>query len=183
MNLKPVIEQIQNLCPSFKSVSGSAEIDLDKKASVSLPAAFVVMLDETGETVELEGNEYTQEITESFAVLVVLDNRTDDRGQDAMDWLDSIRAELFKALVNWCPDEVHDEIRFNRGYVSQMNADQLFYVYEFDTYTTLTKEDTWQQVMYESLSPIKKMHADIDLVPKDGRIEAEFEVNFQKDGA
>lgn len=183
MNLKPIIEQIQNYCPSFKSVSGAAEINLDKKASVALPAAFVVMLDETGETVETEGNDYLQEITESFAVLVVLDNQTDERGQDAMDLLDPIRAELFKALVNWCPDEFHDEIRFNRGYLTQMNGDQLFYAYEFYTYTTLAKEDTWQQVMYESLGPLKKVHSGIDLQPTDGRIEAEFEVNFEKDGA
>ena len=67
--------------------------------------------------------------------------------------------------------------------MTQMNGDQLFYAYEFDTYTTLAKEDTWQQVMYENLGPLKKVHSGIDLQPTDGRIEAEFEVNFQKDGA
>ena len=183
MNLSPIIEQIQELCPTFKRVAATAEIDLDKKVSVPLPAAFVVMLDERGEIVEVTGNEYMQEITESFGVVVILDNRKDKRGQEAMTLLDPIRAELFRALVNWCPDDCHDEIRFNRGYLVNMNPDLLFYAFEFETYTTLTKDDTWNKVWYDSLGPIKKLHADIDLVPTDGRIEAGFEVDFEKNGA
>lgn len=37
--------------------------------------------------------------------------------------------------------------------------------------------------MYEGLGPLKKVHSGIDLQPTDGRIEAEFEVDFEKDGA
>lgn len=183
MNLSPIIEQIQELCSTFKRVAATAEINFDKKVSVPLPAAFVVMLDERGEIVEVTGNEYQQEITESFGVVVVLDNRKDRRGQDAMALLDPIRAELFRALVNWCPDQYHDEIRFSRSYLVSMNPDVLYYAFEFDTYTTLTKDDTWNKVWYDSLGPIKKVHADIDLQPIDGRIEAGFEVDFEKNGA
>lgn len=183
MNLTPIIEQIQKYCPTFKVVAGAAEVNIDKKVSVSLPAAFVVMLDESGEPVETEGNEYLQEITENFAVMVVLDNQKDRRGQSAIEQLDSLRAELFKAIVNWCPDQYHDEIRFNRGYLVQMHPDLIYYAYEFMTYTTINKSDTWQQVMYDSLGPLKTVHADIDVQPTDGRIEAGFEISFDKDGA
>lgn len=184
MKLAPIIQQIQAYCPSIKLSAGAVSVNLKGNfSSASLPAAFVVRLDETAEVPSDAGNSYQQEITENFGVLLVLDNRGVDsaRGQTAADTLDTIRNELFAALVDWCPDDEHDEIRFDRGYLLSMDDDLLFYVYEFATFTTITKADTWNDKRYrEILGPFETVDMDVDLSPPDGRIEAEVEIDLTK---
>ena len=101
MKLAPIVAQSRRECKSFPQVAGAITDQL--KSSISqgtLTAAYVVRLDEDAEIVDDLGNEYYQELTEYFAVVVFLANN-DPRGQSAADRLDDIRAELFKALLRW----------------------------------------------------------------------------------
>lgn len=184
MKLDPIVAQIQRECKSFTQVAGAITDQL--QASISqgaLPAAYVVRLDEDAEIVEDMGNQYYQELTEYFAVVVFLAN-SDPRGQTAADKLDDIRAELFKALLRWEMDEAHDKIEYNGGSLLELTRDRLIYSFQFKTYTTIQIEDTWQQVAYERLGPLEGVDVDVDEIgPRhkkpDGTPEAELQINFK----
>lgn len=190
MKISPIVQQILNECRSFKQVAGTINQELLQTvvSQKALPAAYVVRLDEDAEIAEVTeyGNDYLQELTEHFGVMVFLDN-SDNRGQTAADKLDDIRAELFKALCGWCPSEAHDPIEYEGGTLQALTRDRLIYFFEFKATTTLTKEDTWQQVSYERLGTFDRAHIDVDVIREDtqkpdGNIEAELEINL-KDGA
>lgn len=185
MKLAPIIAQILAECPSFTQVAGALTDDLEKVISQGkLPAAYVVRLDEDGEILEDMGNECYQEITEYFAVVLILKNNDPDRGQEAADQLDDLRAELFKALLRWCPDEAHDKIEYTGGSLVALTRDRLIYSYQFKTFTTVQKEDTWQQVAYERMGPFKGVDIDVDEIgPRehkpDGTPEARIKIETQ----
>lgn len=186
MKIAPIVNQILAECPSFKQVAGTISQEL-LEGVVSqkvLPAAYVVRLDEDAEIAEASeyGNEYHQELTEHFGVVVFLGN-ADKRGQAAADQLDDLRAELFKALCGWCPSECHDPIEYEGGTLQTLTRDRLIYFFEFKTTTTVTKEDTWQQVAYERLGTFDRVSVDIDTIDldtgrPDGVIEAKLEIDL-----
>lgn len=187
MKIDPIIKQIQTYCPSFKLVAGALTVEL--KAAVSdgedkLPAAYVVRLDESGEYNDGLSNDYRQEIEEQFGVLVFVNNRKQDvRGQRAADQLEDLRAELFKALLQWCPSEAHDPIEYVGGSVQSIDKDRIAYAFEFKTTTVMTIEDSWRQVEYDAMPRLTKVHVDVDKIEDpdekpDGEIEAGFDVNF-----
>ena len=175
--------QLQAECNLFSQVAGALTDDLAQVISQSkLPAAYVVRLDEDGEIIEDVGNEYYQEITEYFAVVVILDNK-DQRGQFVADLLDDIRAELFRALLRWQPDEDHDKIEYSGGTLMENTRDRIIYSFQFKTYTTIQKEDTWQKVAYERMQMIKGVDVDIDEIgPRkhkpDGTPEAQLKIDL-----
>lgn len=190
MKLSTIVKQIQAECPSFKQVAGTISQELLQSvvSQAALPAAYVVRLDEDAEIAEVTeyGNEYRQELTEHFGVVLFLSNR-DPRGQTASDLLDDYRAELFKALCGWCPSDAHDPIEYEGGTLQVLTRDRLVYLFEFKTTTTVGKEDTWQQVSYDRLGSLDGVSIDVDVIrddtkKPDGQIEAELDINF-KDGA
>ncbi len=184
MKISPIIAQIQAECPSFTQVAGALTDDLEMAISqAKLPAAYVVRLDEDGEILEDMGNECYQEITEYFAVLVILNNQ-DPRAQQAADQLDDIRAELFKALLRWCPDAAHDKIEYTGGSLVTLTRDRLIYSYQFKTFTTVQKDDAWQQVAHERMGPFKGVDINVDEIgPRehkpDGTPEARIKIETQ----
>lgn len=183
MKVSPVVAQLQAECKIFTQVAGALTDDLEKVISQSkLPAAYVVRLDEDGEIIEDVGNEFFQEITEYFAVVVIVGNQ-DPRGQEVADTLDDIRKELFRALLRWQPDEAHDKVEYSGGTLLENTRDRIIYSFQFKTYTTIRKEDTWQQVSYERLSGITGVDVDIDEIgPRehkpDGKPEAQLKIDL-----
>lgn len=183
MKLAPIIRQIKAECPSFTQVAGSITRDLENViAQDKLPAAYVVRLDEDAAAVDDTGNEWYQELTEYFSVIVILQSK-DARGQLASDILDDLRSELFRALLRWTPDEFHDRIEYQGGELVGLTRDRLVYAYNFMTYTTLNKDDTWQKVVYDRLQPCKGIDIDVDEIgPRehkpDGEIEAKIKIDF-----
>lgn len=183
MKVSPIVAQIQAECKLFTQVAGALTDDLAQVISQSkLPAAYVVRLDEDGEIIEDVGNEYYQEITEYFAVVVILDNK-DARGQVVADMLDDIRAEIFRALLRWQPDDAHDKVEYSGGTLVENTRDRIIYSFQFKTYTTIQKEDTWQQVSYERLKNFKGADIDIDEIgPRehkpDGKPEAQLKIDL-----
>ena len=184
MRIDPIVAQIQRECKSFTQVAGAITDQLQSSISQgTLPAAYVVRLDEDAEIVDDLGNEYYQELTEYFAVVVFLANN-DPRGQSAADQLDDIRAELFKALLRWEMDEAHDKIEYNGGSLLELTRDRLVYSFQFKTYTTIQIEDTWQQVAYDRMQNLSGVDVDIDEIgPRtkrpDGTPEAELKINLK----
>ena len=184
MKISPIIAQIQAECTSFTQVAGALTDDLEKViAQAKLPAAYVVRRDAVGEILEDMGIECNLLFPENFGVVVILNNN-DSRAQMAADQLDDLRAELFKALLRWCPDAAHDKIEYTGGSLVTLTRDRLIYSFQFKTFTTVQKEDTWQQVAYERMGPFKGVDNDVDDIgPRkhkpDGTQEARITIETQ----
>ncbi|EKM0531137.1 hypothetical protein PTT84_001486 [Cronobacter turicensis] len=184
MKLSLIIEALRARAPSFKSrVAGAAEFQaLESNAKMMLPAAYVIP---TGDTVSRQESQtdYYQVVNEGFAVVVVLDNRRDLRGQTAaFDAVDSIRAEIFGAILGWEPDDCTHQITYDGGQVVEMNRAALYYQFDFIAEREITDLDTRHQRDLDELVPLETVAVDVDFIDPgngpDGDIEHHDEIHF-----
>lgn len=159
MNLNPVITQLRTYCPSFAGrVAGSARFKrLDETANMALPAAYVIPLDDSpGERMSL--NDMRQSLVESFAVIVAISNTPDERGQAAINTAhDSIRSELWGALLGWQPDNLHEHsiyrgIEYQGGNLLDLDRSRLWYQFDFGAYMEISQDQGWQGTELANLS-------------------------------
>lgn len=171
MKLSLIIEALRERAKSFGGrVAGAAEFQaLDANAKMTLPAAYVIPTGDTAGPQESQ-TDYYQVINEGFAVVVVLDNRRDLRGQmAAFDAVDTIRREIFLALLGWEPDDDTHAISYDGGQVVDMNRAALYYQFDFVAERELTDEDTRHGVDIDSLEPLKTVVIDVNYIdPGDG---------------
>lgn len=164
MNLDNVISRIQQQCPSFAGrVAGAAEFAvLLQQADEGLPAAYVIpqgdLIDEQDSV-----NRYRQTLTDSVAVVVVLDRGADPRGQAAISSIPGIRAELWQALLLWPPGAEYDGLFYKGGKSLQMDATRLFYQFEFSAVAELVVEDTAQPEMKAELPKLQAIDVRADV--------------------
>ncbi|SEC73869.1 phage tail terminator protein [Pseudomonas anguilliseptica] len=152
MNLDNVIERIRATCPSFaQRVAGAAEFAaLPQNAKVALPAAFVIPMDDrAGEQESM--NRYRQSLIDRVAVVMVLDNAADRRGQAAVTTVDNLRRELWRSLLLWPPGPEYDGLMYEGGQGLLMDGARLYYQLEFAAETELGVEDTAQPGMKADL--------------------------------
>jgi len=170
MNLTNIIEALKTRCPSFgaapnRRFSGAAEFAaLEETQSMEFPSGYVVPLDdEPGD--QTSSNGYKQEIRDMFAVIVVFNNKMDERGQHAItEARDLIRKELFRAILAWSPDEEHDRIQYEGGSLLSINRAHLYYQFEFSAVTVIEESDTWQAVFNAALPEFKTMGIKLDAI-------------------
>lgn len=165
MNLDSVIARIRLKCPSFSQrVAGAAEFAvLEPNAKVALPAAFVIPLDDQAGDQE-SMNRYRQGLTDRVAVVVVLDNSADRRGQAAVTTVHAVRAELWRALLLWPPGEEYDGLMYEGGRGLDLNAAHLYYQFEFSAATEIGVEDTAQPGMVEDLPRLETIRVSADVI-------------------
>jgi hypothetical protein len=154
MNLNLVIAQLRTYCPSFGGrVAGSAHFKrLKEESTLTVPAAYVIPLDDNpGERMSL--NDVRQPITESFAIIVALSNAPDERGQAAINSAhDSIRAEIWKAIIGWQPDPVtYRGVEYQGGNLLDLDRSRLWYQFDFGAYMEIGPEDGWQGIELAAL--------------------------------
>ena len=151
MNITTVIEHLRAHCPGFGGrVAGAARYkQIDETASMSSPAAFVIPLDDSpGERMSL--NDVRQTLTESFAVVVSLDNRPDERGQNAVNAAhDTIRAQLWAALLGWQPDglaenSIYRGIDYQGGNLLHLDRARLWFQFDFSAEREIGPADGYQ---------------------------------------
>lgn len=189
MNINTVIAQIKTYCPSFAGrVAGAARFKmLDATASLDVPSAFVIPLDDNpGERMSL--NDVRQPMIEAFSVIVAMSNTVDERGQTAVNAThDTLRAELWHALLGWQPDNLgyasrYRGIEYQGANLLDMDRARLWYQYDFGAYMEITPDDGWQQIELNAMPHFDgaKINVDdIDLAADpnlhypgpDGRIE------------
>lgn len=180
MKLSLVIAALRLRCQSFEErVSGAAEYKpIPDTAKMKLPAAWVIPLDDNvGE--QKSQTDYWQDLTDGFAVIVVLDNTPDQRGQKAaFDAVDDIRAELFKALLGWEPESCYDPIQYDGGNLLDMNRAHLYYQYDFSATRDISEKDTRQWDDLQQLEALEKIMVDVDFMTPDGTIEHKLNIPF-----
>jgi len=190
MNLNLVIAQLRTYCPSFAGrVAGAAKFkQLEETASMDVPVAYVIPLDDNpGERMSL--NDVRQPLIESFAVVVALSNLPDERGQAAVNSAhDTIRAELWHALIGWQPDVVtYRGVEYQGGNLLDLDRARLWYQFDFGAYMEIAPEDGWQGIELAALPHFDGLTVNVDDIDPaadanivypgpDGRIEHTIKV-------
>lgn len=185
MDLVPVITALRVRCPTFATrVAGAAQFKLlPENAALPVPCAFVIPLDDNPqETMAL--NDVRQALTDSFAVIVVVSNVADERGQDAASQIHALRAELWAALLGWRPDLRYDGINYQGGQALQLDRARLWYQFEFGALMEIEASDGWQDTDLAGLPHFDAVDLKLDAIDPsdpnrvatpqpDGRLEAE----------
>jgi hypothetical protein len=183
MDISLIIAALKQRCPSFANrVTGAAEYKrLAESVNLDLPAAYVIPLDdEAGEMQTSNG--YLQEIRDAVAIVVVMSNAVDERGQTSISTVQALRSELWAALLGWMPDAVHGRIEYEGGQLLDLDRARLYYQFEFSAPTEITESDTWQGISNAALTPFDKVSLTVDTIDPhdpnlgstgpDGRAEA-----------
>ncbi|MCO6414813.1 hypothetical protein JYK14_01285 [Siccirubricoccus sp. KC 17139] len=146
MNYAAVIAQIKQHCPMFKNVAGSADVEhAMSNANLPIPCAFVLPgpMEAAPNT---ESNGLNQIVSETVCVLLVLDNRSDRRGQAAILTLDQAISALHKALLNWRmdPDIQPKGFEFESAELASMDGARLAYQVNYSREIWLTDCDGFE---------------------------------------
>lgn len=165
MNLDIVIAQLRQRASVFaQRVAGAARFEiLPEAANLAVPAAYVLPLTEQPQE-QFSQNGYQQTVREGFAVVVVLSNRSDERGQAAASNLDTMRTALFKALLGFQPSPAHDVIAFEGGQILHLDRQRLYYQFEFSVDYALSTEDTWIPDRNTALPDFKGVDLRLDAI-------------------
>ena len=167
LHLNEIIKALRARCPSFGGrVAGASQWAVDRLSEVEdpdYPAAYVVLENEQGGEVTING-QYNQHVDVSFAVIVLVGNqdREDLRGQNTLEQIDSIRGELFKALLFWSPAERQlEKIVFDGAECILLDPARMAYRFDFKTRYRLDRSDTYQVVEQESYPNFNAANLDL----------------------
>lgn len=198
MKLNPIVSHLRAVCPSFAGrVTGGIDWDaVVESAQLALPAAYVIASADAAAPSRAQ-NAVIQDITEQFAVVIVLDT-SDERGQQDNDLLHDLRAELWRALVGWRPDTDYDPIEYDKGALLHISRARVVYQFTFlsgfqlgrnstrriDPEAPLAPAETWQELEEDGLTGFTGVTFNMDCIDPadpnqqrpgpDGRIEAQF---------
>jgi hypothetical protein len=172
MQLDLVITQLRTYCAAFSNrVAGAAEFaPLQESAALALPAAYVIALDDTPEPNQSAGG-YQQVVRDGFAVILVVSNTADPRGQAALTSVHTLRAQVWAALLGWQPSDDYDGVVYEGGSVVAMNRAHLYYQLEFSAEMNLDATDTWLNPRNQALPSIEGVDISTDPIdPQDPNV-------------
>ena len=110
MKLATIISALRAYCPSFeRRVGGAAEYAAIDITNLPMPCAFVLPVSEIGEDMDSMGTDYRQRVKQVFCVVILVSTTDQERGQDAFDAIEDLKAEIFKAILGTSTAET-DEI-------------------------------------------------------------------------
>ena len=184
MELEPIIEALRGRVAYFSNrIAGAAQFKLlPETAQLQVPCAYVITLDDTpGE--QLSSNALRQDITDSFAVIVVLSNTADEKGQGSAKSVHQVRSLLWSALLGWSPTADYDGITYEGGQLLQLDRARMWYQFEFSAVTQIADSHGWQGPALDALPHYDGGTINVDVVDPmadpnvsypgpDGRIEA-----------
>lgn len=152
MQLELVIEALRLRCPSFATrVAGAAQFKmLPESAALAVPCAFVIPLDDTPQESQ-SMNSVRQRLEDSFAVVIALSNTVDERGQAAAHTTDSLRAELWAALLGWQPTTRYDGIVYQGANLLALDRARMWYQFEFSAAMEIEPADGYQETALAAL--------------------------------
>lgn len=165
MNLDVIIAQLRARVPAFdQRVGGAAHFKvLPEAANLVVPAGYVIPLAEQAEE-QVSQNGYQQTVREEFAVVLVLDNTGDERGQGAASNLQAWRTALFRALLGFQPAADYDVVKFEGGQLLQFDRKRLYYQFEFSADYEIEPSDTWIDIRDSELPDFKGLDLEVDAI-------------------
>ena len=182
MKYNLIIAQLRTLCPSFGNrVAGAAEFKmLPETQALQVPCAYVIPMEDSPGPAK-SSNAVRQEMTESFAVVVALNNVADERGQASATALHDIRAELWRALLGWPPESHYNGTQYEGGSLLDLDRARMWYRFEFGAQMEIGPSDGWEAGMVAALPKLNEVRVKVDVIAPiaqplpgpDGRIEFE----------
>jgi len=136
MDLSLILARLKAQLPALRSLGQSADLAAAKSGMLALPGMFVVPLKDLA-TPEDMTSATSQQITQTFGVVVGLRNSRDALGGAALDELHPHRLALRAALVGWVPDtDTGEPVHFSAGHLLEIDGEQrLWWVDEFQLKT------------------------------------------------
>lgn len=180
-----IVEALKTRCVSQFTgrVAGAAEYQqLDPAAKMTLPAAYVIPLDDSAEP-NTSDNGYTQVIRDNFAVIVVLSNTVDEIGKASISQVIPARNALFSALLAWSPDDEHGPIEYEGGNLLSIDRARMYYQFEFSCETQIGEADTYQGAANALLPDFTQVGVKVDLIDPSltGEPDGDYEAVIQID--
>lgn len=140
MNLGAVVLQIRGASTRFVNrVAGSAELALAQQFPLREETAFVVQVADNAPNNQNDSG-INQLMTERIAVIVALRNdnsKIDILGFEAYSLVDTVRNELFVALLGWPPPGAESLMSYAGGRIVSIDPAWLWYQFEFEAGTRL----------------------------------------------
>lgn len=145
MNIGEIVLHLRAANTRFSNhITGAAELALAQEFPIKKEIAFVVPVADSA-TTNTDDSGINQLLTERVAIIAVFQNDTSKRdllGFTAYDPVDTVRLELFKALLGWQPANAESLMTYSGGRVITFDRAWLWYQYEFEVVTRL-------QAMYD----------------------------------
>jgi hypothetical protein len=174
MKVSRIVAHLRKYCPSF---SGRIAVGLDfspdrSQVKLAIPSA-VVFPDGDEASPSIARESIVQDVEDTFSVVLILKTQDALRGEATADHLHLLRAELFRALLGWIPDEGYDPIEYVGGEVTEMDRSLTYYVMRFTSsfvvgHAAGTSEDrppeTWQEYELAGLPELKAMDIAVDVI-------------------
>lgn len=176
-------------CPSL---ANTTLVGLDLTAIKQLtphsrPTACVVLIGDDAERNDLQ-NATRQSLLERFEVLLLLD--ASPGVAQALEQLDDLRAELWRALVGWKPQAANAPVEYAGGELLLCDPHRVLYRYRFIVPLQLGRNradqpaETWHERQLDGLAGFERIRLDVDAIDPadpnlrrpgpDGRIEMTF---------
>ncbi|GAC1335492.1 MAG: hypothetical protein NVSMB20_10400 [Bradyrhizobium sp.] len=149
MDFGRVITQLRQYAPIFGTrVAGAADFakGVEDTAQMDMPAAYVIPLGEdASENLDMTG--LRQNVIERFSIIVAFDNTGDRRGQGVTVLYDTVRDQIYGALLNWRidPHNATKGIYSGGAQLRDWNRARLWYEWHFALDVIITDEDGWQE--------------------------------------
>ena len=194
MKITPIVAHLRQYCPSFQDrVVGGIDFEaVANSTKLHRPSAYVIATGDLASKNPLQ-NAVQQNIRDEFDVVLVLDTQ-DERGQEAVDLLHDLRAELWRALVGWTPGPMYDPIGYVGGEAVVINRARVIYRFSFTAEFQLGRNrqsepaETWIEHELDGLPPLVGLDVRVDFIDPadpnlqrpgpDGRVEAIFSVEL-----
>lgn len=196
MKITPIVAHLRQYCPSFNErVVGGIDFEaVANSTKLHRPSAYVIATGDQSSSSTSE-NVIQQNIRDEFDVVLVLDTH-DERGQEAVDLLHDLRAELWRALVGWKPGGDYDPIEYAGGEAVVINRARVIYRFSFAAEFQLGRNrnsdlaETWEEHEQDGLPALVGLDFSVDFIEPadpnlqrpgpDGRVEATFSVELQQ---
>lgn len=134
--LSEIASRLKDQCAGLHEVQGLAALSQlrgDPPAHL-IPAAYVVLLDETP-----EGNSTTGAVLQlvrlRFGVVLFVSGGADDMGGEAVGTLTAVRRQELSALLGWTPAGAEEGMTFGGGELMAVSAGTLRWMDIFETTT------------------------------------------------
>lgn len=180
MKLATIISALRAYCPSFEGrVGGAAEYAAIDITNLPMPCAFVLPVSEIGEDMDSMGTDYRQRVKQVFCVVILVSTADQERGQDAFDAIEDLKAEIFKAILGTSTAET-DEIAYEGYSDPDLNRARLALQLSFSVSYDVVDADTGHGRELDGLPDLKGIDSKIDPAPADWVDAVSFKVNLDK---
>jgi hypothetical protein len=165
MEIEPIIQALRQRLPVLGNrVAGAAQFKgLSKTTALPVPCAYVIPMGDNASEPE-SANTCQQTITDSYAVVVAMSNKADEKGQASALNAHSMRTLLWAALLGWCPSEEYEGITYQGSQLLELDRAEMWFQFEFSAITQIGDADGWRGTELNGLPHLDGLDVKVDAI-------------------